>query len=199
MKTYYKSIFIPILCYGSNVWFQARGRIFSLIQRAYENFWSLSPDPIPNEILTPREYIRYFDICCMKRIFDGKTCLNFGDYYKEVETDTRAAGQKNLKNVRSNTQTRLDSFFVRTVEEWNAVPLDEKKYNLSLFKIFARSHIKHTSRCWRPSREGSIGSVTFNNSISPRRPTRVSVNPNERSRPPPRRPTGNTGMRRLSL
>ena len=75
MKTYYKAIFSPILCYGANVWFQAKSRIFLLMQKAFENFWSLTRQDIPEDVLDPVQSIRYLDLCCVKRIYDGKTCL----------------------------------------------------------------------------------------------------------------------------
>ena len=160
MRTYYKTIFIPILLYGSNIWFQAKARIFALLQKSFDNFWSLSNAEIPNDILTPMQYVRYFDLCCVKRIRDGKTCLNFGDFYHEIESGTRASRNRNVKNVKCNNQVRLDSFFVRSVEEWNAVPPAEKDFKVKQFKIFARSHVRATRRHWRPARDSSIGRVT---------------------------------------
>ena len=177
MKTYYKSIFSPILCYGANVWFQAKSRIFSLMQKSFENFWSLSSRDIPEDILDPVQSIRYHDLCCVKRIYDGKTCLGFDDYYIKLGGNTRAHEQENLRKQRSENQVRMDSFFVRTVEEWNAVPLGDKKCSTTLFKSFARSHIKHTRRQWRPARDGTIGRVMFVNNAPPRRPIRSGASP----------------------
>ena len=159
MKTYYKTIFIPYLLYGANIWFQANARIFSLLQKSFENFWSLNGFEIPNDIMTPVQYVRYFDLCCAKRIRDGKTCLDFNDFYHEIESDTRAGRQQNVRTVKCNNQTRLDSFFVRSIEEWNALTAEEKKFKVKRFKIFARSHIVATRRQWRPARESSIGRV----------------------------------------
>ena len=119
LKRIYQSYFLPIITYGSEVFGSEMAMVKSAMHKGYKAFWRLSGGRIriPDDIIDPFQECIVKGLCFFKRVQADKTCLQFSDHFKFVESTTRANHKQDLEIGMARKNARFN-FFSNMVSRW---------------------------------------------------------------------------------
>jgi hypothetical protein len=132
----YRVYVMPILVYCSQVWHTGDEVHLRSIERAVELFWRLSPTGgPPANFIRPRLQLIIFDLNYVKKLYDGKTVLNFNEIFKtQVSNNSRPNEEETIGIQRHRLKLARYRFSHRTKNYWNLLPIETRHMSYASFK-----------------------------------------------------------------
>ena len=132
----YRVYVMPILVYCSQVWHTGDEVHLKSIERAVELFWRLSPTGgPPANFIRPRLQLIIFDLNYVKKLYDGKTVLNFNEIFKtQVSNNSRPNDEEKIGTQRHRLKLARYRFSHRTKNYWNLLPIETRHMSYARFK-----------------------------------------------------------------
>ena len=76
---------------------------------------------------------------------NGEVAISISEFVTPQDRRTRGASTNNFKHIRANKQPYRHSFIVRTIPEWNSLPVETKALKTVVsFKSRAERHYQST-------------------------------------------------------
>ena len=83
-------------------------------------------------------------LCLLHKAINNQVAVTLPPYITQRTRHTRQTHQQRYLQVRTNTKIHQNSFFPRTIKEWNGLPPDILAvHETDLFKTSVSSHIMH--------------------------------------------------------
>ena len=119
LRKIYEAYFLPIITYGSEIFVSEMAMVKTAMHKGFKAFWRLSHGAVrlPDDLLDPFQVCIVKSMCFMRRVQAGKTCLEFSDMFKFVDSTTRANHKQNLDVDFARKDCRFN-FFSNVVSRW---------------------------------------------------------------------------------
>ena len=133
----------PQLMYGSVIWNNVGHETIRWLMRPFKMFWRMNTGGRPpNTVRNPVEQATYADLMFAWSIFNGKTSLNFADYFRLAQhsVNTRFVTNNRLLPPRPRRLSFTKSYTVRMTRALNSLPPDSLFKPREVFKSLAGNY-----------------------------------------------------------
>ena len=142
----WNTLVLPIITYGSSMWYQETPGINQELQKIYKRFWKMQPKNCL-AALSPVEEIKRLSLLTMKRIMSGNTAIKAESYLVFSRRNDEGENKNKFIQKRSvKTLPARENFFNRIINVWNKVKAEYKLLPYEKFKIIAREIVVGENR-----------------------------------------------------
>ena len=90
-----------------------------VLNGVYSRFWKLSNIGIPQEVLSPVEYIEWQSLKVVNKISNGNYPIDKDIFGRTYNLNNRSASNQSITVQKVKYQICKESFAIRVVEDWN--------------------------------------------------------------------------------
>ena len=146
LKNFYQSYMLPKFTYGSTVWNPMSETALRGINKEVENFWKQNKCRGPNggappDILEPSLQLILIDLIYVHRMYRGKTSIDFHEFFKFSEANTRQCTFKKLMLPLWKLKFSRNKLTFRAVLSFNLLPKGSWDLTKGQFKRMAKQFI----------------------------------------------------------